>query len=93
MAYIALALIGAGASWGRAPDKQEAIDKCARYIVADWSSLYDVKGKPCDINVFDIGDADSVRMGHDGVTILDGDEPRQVERLELVNVTLPKKLR
>ena len=91
MAYIALCLIGAGASWAREPTKEKALERCGKIIVADWSSLYDVAGKPCDINVFDIGDADEIRIGHDGV--YDKQAEKFIDRLELATVTLPKKRR
>lgn len=52
--YLAVCLIGAGSSYGRSPDKEEAIAICKRQVETDWSSLFELDGETATINVFDV---------------------------------------
>src|SRR5690349_10516465 len=86
--YLAVALIGAGSSYARGPDLNDCATRLGRIIVSDWGSLYDVAGKPCDVNLFDVTGHDAVYWDARGV-FGNNDEP--IERLELRKITLPKK--
>lgn len=95
MSFLALALIGAGSSYGRATDKQVAIDICAKQVLADWSGFYDVAGKELSVNVFDIGDISEVQFSDRGVCHYPEDDkkPVWIDRLELAKVIVPSKKR
>lgn len=96
MNYLAIALIGAGSSYGRSSDREDAIEICKHRVEQDWSSLYDLDGQPCGINVFEVPDNERVWWDHAGVHGENANrESREYERLELRTVTLsvPKRRR
>src|SRR5262245_51483286 len=88
--YIAIILIGCGSSWARDKDPEKAIKRCARIIVEDWSSLFDLEGKTLPINLYDVTGHDEVSWSHHGIKG-DGDGP--ITRIEVADVTLPKRRR
>ena len=63
MAYIARMFIGAGGSWARGETKDEAVKRCVKLAVSDWSGLYDMKRalkeKALEVNVYEDGGTDS----------------------------------
>jgi hypothetical protein len=85
--YLAIALIGAGSSYGRDPNKDAAVARCKKIVEQDWAFMFDLHGKTCTINVYDV-------TGHDDLFWDDrGVHPRTkpetcLPRLELVKVTL-----
>jgi hypothetical protein len=64
--YLAIIPIGGGSSWGRSPDKEEAI-KNAVNAFRDWGVYYDVSGIEVTINVIDVqGYGECSWGGHPG---------------------------
>lgn len=94
--YLAVALIGAGSSYARGPDLEYCVTRLGKIIVSDWSSLYDVGGKPCSVNLFEVPPGfGRVRWGADGVFAEPegGGDWLALDRLELREITLPRKRR
>jgi hypothetical protein len=60
--YLAIILIGGGSSWGRSPDKEEAI-KLALRNYRDWGGHFDIWGKEVTLNVIDVKGYDHVHWG------------------------------
>jgi hypothetical protein len=93
--YLAIILIGAGSSYARGPDKQDAIDRVAKIAASDWSGLYDLDGKECTVNVFTVTGHEKVWWDDQGVHT--ADDPKDDAELpsEQVKVTLsvPKRRR
>jgi hypothetical protein len=87
--FLAIVLIGAGSSYARGPNREDVLDRVGRIIVDDWGSIYDVGGKPCEVNLYDVpAGIDKVWWDARGVWAEGRDEP--LERLELVEIVLPK---
>lgn len=64
--YLAIILIGGGSSWGRSPDKEDAISN-AIAALKDWDDFFDVSGVEVNINVIDvIGYSDCSWGGYPG---------------------------
>lgn len=94
--FLAIALIGAGSSYARGPDLEDCVKRLGRGIVDDWSSIFDVAGKPCDVNLYEVpAGFDQVRWEHRGVfaTPAGGGDEVALDRLELRKITLPAKRR
>lgn len=51
--YLAIIPIGGGSSWGRAPDKDAAIENAIKSL-RDWEVYYDVSEIDVTINVIDV---------------------------------------
>jgi hypothetical protein len=60
--YLAVILIGAGSSYGRSPDKEEAIRMALR-SVSDWRGMFNVDGVEFGINVVDVSGYSSCSWG------------------------------
>lgn len=91
--YLVIAMIGpGGSSYARGPDLEDCVRRIGRTIVDDWSSLFEVAGKPCDVNIYDVTGHESVFWDHRGIH--PKAEPETcIERLELRKITLPAKRR
>ena len=89
---IAILLVGAGSSFGRAPTEEQAIEKCAKTAVADWSSMFDLAGKEATINLFDVTGHDNIFWDMNGVHPKD-DPEKNLPKLGERKVTLPAKRR
>lgn len=63
--YLAVAFIGVGSSYGRAPEKEKAIENCMRAL-RDWNTYYKIEGHEFTLNVLDVDGWDTVYWGHDG---------------------------
>lgn len=87
--WLAFILIGAGSSYGRGPDKEEAIKNAIRSL-RDFSSLYKVADVDVVLNVIDVQGYDTVTWAHDGVFGRPEGKPeakaeridREIERVE-----------
>ena len=86
--YLAIILVGAGSSYARGPDRQDCIERVKRMVVLDWSSLFDVAGKPATVNVVEAGD-DRVWWDARGVYAEDAQRRSRTLDVEQVEVTLP----
>lgn len=60
--YLAVILIGSGSSWGRSPDKEDAIKRALR-AYRDWDSLFDIYDKDVLINVVNVAGYSDCRWG------------------------------
>lgn len=90
--FLAIVLIGAGSSYARGPDLEDCVKRVGRCVVDDWSTLYDVAGKPCDVNLYEVTGHESVFW--DGLGVHPSEEPETcLPRLELRKITLPNKRR
>lgn len=90
--FLAVALIGAGSSFARGEDKEEVIARLGRIIVSDWGGVYDVAGKDCSINVFDVTGYDNLYWDARGVHVNNGEQADiTLDRLELRKITLPSR--
>jgi hypothetical protein len=90
--FLAIALIGAGSSFGRATTQEEAVTLCKKQIESDWSSLYDINNKLCSVNVYDVTGHDKLYWDHRGVHT-DSEPEVTIPRLDLVKVLLTVKKR
>jgi hypothetical protein len=88
--FLVIALIGAGSSYARGPDLDDCVKRLGKIIVSDWGSLYDVGGKPCSVNCYDVTGHDSIYWDGRGVHAkVEGSENVTLDRLELRQITLP----
>jgi hypothetical protein len=60
--YLAVILIGGGSSWGRSPDKEEAIRGAIRNY-RDWDSIYKVSDTDVVVNIIDVKGYDQCSWG------------------------------
>jgi hypothetical protein len=87
--YLVVTLIGAGSSYARGPDLEDCLKRLGKIIASDWGSLYDVAGKECQVNVFDVTGHDDLYWDGRGVhTTVDGKEVT-LDRLDLRTITIP----
>lgn len=88
--YLAIIIVGAGSSYARGPDKADCIERVKRQVVFDWSSLFDVEGKPATVNVVE---AEDKRVWWDARGVFAEDAHRNVKQLDVeqIEVTLPTK--
>ncbi len=80
--------VGAG-SYAREKTKDEAVQRCKRIFEADFGGLYDIDGKTCKVNVYDVTDKGDVYWDDRGVFEKGKNEP--LPRLELAEVVLKGK--
>lgn len=78
--YLAIIPIGGGSSWGRAPIKEDAIERAIRQL-RDWESLFQVAGIEVTVNVIDVQGYDHVVWGADGIHGNKGDDTK-FERID-----------
>ena len=64
--YIAFILIGAGSTWGRSKDKEEAITEALNQL-RGWDQYYDVYDKDVRVNIMDATGYDEVSWDDDGM--------------------------
>jgi hypothetical protein len=64
--YLAFINIGAGSSWGRAPDKEEAITLAIKSL-RDWERYYEVHDVDVRINVVSVDDYAQVWWDNEGI--------------------------
>lgn len=74
--FLAIALIGAGSSWARSPDKERAIQDCVEHLIEDWSDLYRLEGMVKTVTVFNVEGHNTVWWDERGVH---GDNPDAAE--------------
>ena len=88
--YLAITLIGAGSSYARGSDIQDVVKRLGKTIVSDWGKLYDVKGKPCEVSLFNITGIDSVFW--DGTGVHPSDRPQEcLPPMDRITITLPSR--
>ena len=92
--YIALISFGAGGSWIRDPDPEEAVKRVVRLAKSDWKTLFKFKkGATIKVNLNDITGHDHDKIGDDGVFTEsgEGDDYKRnwIPRLKLVDATIP----
>lgn len=63
--YIAFILIGAGSTWGRSPDKEEAITEALNQL-RGWDQYFDVYDVDTRVNIIDATGFDEVIWDDDG---------------------------
>jgi hypothetical protein len=85
--YLAIAIIGAGSSYARDPNKEAAIARCKKIVEQDWASMFDLHNKPCKINVYDVTGYDDLFWDDRGVHP-STDPETCLPRLELSEVVL-----
>lgn len=81
--YIATILIAGGSSYGRSPNKDEAIKAALRIYKADWGKVFNIKkGDKVVVNVVDVFPHKEVAWDNRGFWV--GDEPvtRKIEKIE-----------
>lgn len=82
--YLAIILIGAGSSWARGPNKDDVVARVKRGVVADWSSLFKLKGAEATVNVVDVTGYDEVWWDDRGIHVGGDPEPSlPVERIKV----------
>jgi hypothetical protein len=64
--YIAFVLIGAGSTWGRSKDKEEAITEALNQL-RGWDQYYDVYDKDVRVNIMDATGYDEVSWDDNGM--------------------------
>lgn len=91
--YLAIILLGAGSSHARGPDLEDCVKRVGKIVVSDWSSLFDVKGKPAKVGCYDVTGHDSLYWDARGVFASKEGEEKDVEiaLLEVRDITLPTK--
>ena len=87
--YIAVILFPYGcSSYARDLDKDQAIKRCAKIAVSDWSHLFKLSGAKVKVGLYDITDHDDVYWDERGMW---GKGNARIPVLENVEVTLPRK--
>jgi hypothetical protein len=89
--YLAIIPIGGGSSWGRAPDREKAIEHAIKSL-RDWDHLFAVANTEVTLNVVDVSPHDSVWWDNRGLHYKDADGfTRDLDRpIEVVKRTTPK---
>lgn len=87
--YLAIFLISAGSSHGRAPTIEEAVENCLE-AAREWESLFEIDGKPAKLGIYDVTGLGDLWWDH-RVWAEGRDEP--VDLLESRDVTLRGKKR
>jgi len=91
--YLAIIPIGGGSSWGRAADKEVAIQNAIKSL-KDWDSLFEVANIDITINVVDVdgyNDCDWMSpFGLRGTNVKTGHHERIERPVEYVNRQTPK---
>jgi hypothetical protein len=93
--YLAVILIGGGSSWGRAPDKEEAI-KRAMKALKEWTIYFDLSNIEVGINVIDVAGYSDCRWGSNpdgwlhGTNTKTGKDEAIKRPIELVKRTTPR---
>ena len=86
--YIAVIRLPYGcSSYARDLDKDQAIKRCTKIAVSDWSHLFKVSGAKVNVCLYDITDHDDVWWDD----AMWGEGQVRIPVLEKVEVTLPRK--
>lgn len=85
--YLAIIYIGAGSSFAREPKREDAIRQVGRILVSDWKHMFNIKGKPAKVSLYNVEGHDSVYWDHGGVFVEGTNEA--IPLLEVVDITLP----
>lgn len=84
---LAVAMVGAGSSWGRDETLDGAIAICKEQIETQWGSIYDLGGKTATISCYDVTGNDVVRLEYTGL-VGDNEEKCPISLIEHRDVTL-----
>ncbi len=84
---LAVCMIGAGSSWGRADTLEGALGLCKLNLERDWGSIFDLGGKTMTISCYDVTGNDVVRFEYHGL-IGDNEEQFPIQLIEHRDVTL-----
>lgn len=84
---LAVSMIGAGSSWGRAETLEEAIANCKEQLEQEWGSVYDLGGKEATISCYDVTGNDEIRLEYTGL-IGDNEELHPITFIEHRDVVL-----
>lgn len=90
--FLAIVLIGAGSSYGRASTEDEAVRLATNCLVSDWSHLYNLIGAEVKVNLYEVTGNDQVWWDDCGVHA-DNEAEHPIKTLEMRAVTLPGKRR
>lgn len=90
--FLAVCMIGAGSSWGRASTQDEAVEFCTDSIISDWGSIYKLDGQEVIISCYDITGNDVVRLEYTGL-IGDNEEEHPIKFIEHRDVILKSRKR
>lgn len=89
--FLAIILIASGSSHARGPDLEDCVTRVQRIFVSDWSCLFDVKGKPAKVGLYDVTGHDDVYWDDWGVWASDhtGSDRKKIQLMEVREVVLP----
>jgi hypothetical protein len=85
--FLAVCMIGAGSSWGRANSVDEAARLCELFVVDDWGSIFKLDGQTVTISCYDVTGNDIVRLEYTGL-IGDNEDNHPIKFIEHREVTL-----
>jgi hypothetical protein len=80
----------AGGSWATDDSVDKVVKRLGQIVVEDWGSLFDVEGRPLEVDVFDVGERHwqvSARGCQDKET------KEWLEPISTVTVILPRRRR
>lgn len=89
---LAVCMIGAGSSWGRAETLKEAVRICQGCVEQDWGSIYDLGGKEATISCYNVTGNDVVRLEYTGL-IGDNEDKFPISLIEHRDVILKARKR
>ena len=89
---LAVCMIGAGSSWGRAETVDEAVRNCKNSLEQDWGSIYDLGGKEATISCYNVTGNDVVRLEYTGL-VGDNEDEFPIAFIEHRDVTLKARKR
>jgi len=93
--YLAVVLIGGGSSWGRAPDKEAAIQRAMKAL-KDWTIYFDLSNTEVEINVIDVAGYSDCNWGGNpggwlhGTNIKTGQDEAIKRPIEIVKRRTPR---
>lgn len=90
--FLAVCMIGAGSSWGRASSLDKAVRFCTDSIIADWGSIFKLDGREATISCYDITGNDEVIIENRGL-FGDNEEKHPIKFVEHRDVILKSRKR
>lgn len=90
--FLAVCMIGAGSSWGRAESLEDAVRFCTDSLIFDWGSIYKLDGQEVIISCYEITGNDVVRLEYTGL-IGDNEEKHPIKFIEHRDVILKSRKR
>lgn len=89
--FFAFTTIGAGGTWTRGTEAAETVQRCAKQVVTDWSSLYEFPGN-LNIGLYDVTGFDEITCSSRGVfgKRIDNGKEEEIPLLSLESVPPPK---